>query len=948
MKQKLFLLLAVLFAGLTLSAQTATLSLGGFDNASVDNDSPKYDGTNFYNAPVIPTYTHSATQFVYTADELKDMTDGEISQLKFKFYSETTEDYTSNLKVYLQESDDAAFQKDASGSNYKWFAVDLTKPAAESTFSFSGTEIYYADGELTVDLSKSPYKYTGKNLVVTVVNEAEAFLDPSQGYIAFYNYDVKGARLAVFASDKTDFATSMAADDLVKDDNENMVDNGLPVVQFTYEKKAEPQPTENKLTLGEFNNENMDEAWDGFALQNAPILFNYNHSGSQVLYLPEQLEALKGNDITSMTFALFNEGEYDTSDYSSQMKLYLQEVDTVAFDKKDGEYYWFSVDLTKPAAEMNFTQDFTQAAADGTDIHVTFDLKDKPFKYSGKTLLVTVVNDNDTDTPTGSSGLRFRWIKNQPKDDWRTFVYGNDKSDFASKMEKGTLLNVNGSEDKWKNAPAVQFTYAENKTAFSGGAGTEADPYLISSTEDLDQLNDSTNAQTTLDRYYKLTQDLTEAPYTKMIGMDDKDGIFLGHFDGDGHTVAVDLNYADKDDVALFRYIKNGSVKNLKVTGNVTGKANVAGAVGTLESGTVANITADCNVKGEFQVGGVVGNVGNPSTLTGLVNYGSVTGQGFTAGIAGQIVSHEKVSAINVKANRCVNYGTVTGKTSSIGGVFGYTGQDLGNLIENIANYGQVTGGKYYSGGLIGNPMYNDTIRSSVNFGTAGNYYLGGIFGSSKPQTIEQIYYDGQLMTPSAQHPNRMKKTRELVGDALKTEGSLFTDDNWLFADGLLPRVKANGEETSDRALLYASPVVFADEDDLYNVQNEFTVGTDNGVTWTSKNGNVTISGGKATPVFLGEDILTATLNGYSRTLNINVTGIPTGISKTTLAGAVVKGGNGGITLSLGSSAQVTVYTVAGQTVKSLNLAQGRHTLSLPAGIYIVKAGTSTARVAVK
>ena len=453
----------LLFAVFAASAQNSTLSLGDYDNASVDNDSPKYDATNIYNAPIIPTYNHSGVQMIYTADELKDMAGSKISELRFKYYAETFEEYASKVRVYLQEIDQSAFEKTEDGSSYKWFAYDASTPSASLDFSFNGLDAYSMDGEMVVDLSANPFTYTGKNLLLTVVNDSESFLDASQGYMAFYCYDFTGARIATFAKDAYGFDENQKKDNFVKDGQENMLDRGMPVVKFTYEPaKTDPeQPADGTLTLGEFDNEEQNEAWDGFNLQNAPILFNYNHSGSQVLYLPEQLADMKGKAIKSMTFALFNDGNYTDFDYSSRMKLYLQEIDDVAFRKVNDVYNWFAFDATAPVAELDFTQDFTQAAIDGTDIHITFDLSEHPFDYTGKTLLMTVTNDNSTDTPTENSGLCFRWIKNKPSDDWRTFIYGSDKTDFVTNQEGGLTMGTYDNEDKWKNAPAVRFVYAD-------------------------------------------------------------------------------------------------------------------------------------------------------------------------------------------------------------------------------------------------------------------------------------------------------------------------------------------------------------------------------------------------------------------------------------------------------------------------------------------------------
>ena len=76
-------------------------------------------------------------------------------------------------------------------------------------------------------------------------------------------------------------------------------------------------------------------------------------------------------------------------------------------------------------------------------------------------------------------------------------------------------------------------------SAFSGGSGTENDPYLISINADLQQLaNDVNNGTTYANTYFRLNADLDISSITNWtpIGQVDPDLInihfFKGHFDG--------------------------------------------------------------------------------------------------------------------------------------------------------------------------------------------------------------------------------------------------------------------------------------------------------------------------------------------------------------------------------------------------------------------------------
>ena len=97
---------------------------------------------------------------------------------------------------------------------------------------------------------------------------------------------------------------------------------------------------------------------------------------------------------------------------------------------------------------------------------------------------------------------------------------------------------------------------------FSGGSGTEADPYLISSADDWNTLSDNvSNDIPYTGQFFKLTADIS---VTKMLGKYEHN--FKGNFDGDGHTLDFNID-TDWSMCAPFRYAENVTIKNLHVTG---------------------------------------------------------------------------------------------------------------------------------------------------------------------------------------------------------------------------------------------------------------------------------------------------------------------------------------------------------------------------------------------
>ncbi len=227
----------------------------------------------------------------------------------------------------------------------------------------------------------------------------------------------------------------------------------------------------NELVIGEYNytgNNKDDVAFDGFNYQNSPILFTYHHSGVQVYYLPEQLEALKGKKITGISFRFFSE-EWNVYEYSSTAKVNVQEVDDVRFpyNEETETYSWFPFNAEDFHATSEITADFQTAAAEDSNEAVDFDLSEKPFTYTGKTLLLTVVNDC-IDSQTGDGfdypqNVRFFRTPAQAADPDRSLVFGSDTEDFITHQQKGLVVQATENEFFMKEAAAVMFTYEDNQ-----------------------------------------------------------------------------------------------------------------------------------------------------------------------------------------------------------------------------------------------------------------------------------------------------------------------------------------------------------------------------------------------------------------------------------------------------------------------------------------------------
>lgn len=209
------------------------------------------------------------------------------------------------------------------------------------------------------------------------------------------------------------------------------------------------------------------------------------------------------------------------------------------------------------------------------------------------------------------------------------------------------------------------------------GSGTEADPYLIASADDLKAFRDKVNAGDNSTLCAKLTQniDLGNNSWTPIISFSATYiTAYKGTFDGDYHTINGLKIDSTAPNQGLFGAINGATIKNLKVNGSVTSSNNyIGGIVGKVQQGTIENCSFSGTVsttKSGGYAGGITSYAGNTSTqkatITGCANTASVKG-GVTGGIAGYV----KYTTIE----NCYNVGTITrmgsGSSDRTGGIVG-------------------------------------------------------------------------------------------------------------------------------------------------------------------------------------------------------------------------------------------------------------------------------------
>ena len=145
------------------------------------------------------------------------------------------------------------------------------------------------------------------------------------------------------------------------------------------------------------------------------------------------------------------------------------------------------------------------------------------------------------------------------------------------------------------------------------GSGTTADPYLIKTEADWNEIHSNFYSLYT-NKSFKLTADLAVN-----VEFDDFNNYFTGTFDGNGHRISF-TKQDNNSYLALFRFIKNATIKNLKVEGTITTNNKFAGGiVGQSKNSTIQNcvssVTINSGVSGDGSHGGIVGMVDGKTTV---------------------------------------------------------------------------------------------------------------------------------------------------------------------------------------------------------------------------------------------------------------------------------------------------------------------------------------------
>ncbi len=281
------------------------------------------------------------------------------------------------------------------------------------------------------------------------------------------------------------------------------------------------------------------------------------------------------------------------------------------------------------------------------------------------------------------------------------------------------------------------------------GSGTQSDPYIIMTAEQLKNL-----ASSGLDKCYKLGCSIDLSSYSVWTPVGNFNTPFTGTLDGANYTIsnlkqgAISNYNKDVSGSGLFDTVSNATIENLNVT-----VAIYNGCGGYL--GTIAGQATSCNFKNCHSTGEI-------RTTTDTIAYtGGLVGQATSCNFencdtsltivdtftwVGGLVGYSRTSTYS----KCHFAGNITknyASTDYVGGLIGFSSND-GNIISCYTT-GEVHGSQFM-GGLIGYYIGSGTSIISKCYSSdvvtdSGNYSckVGGLIGHASYSNIVNSYTDG-------------------------------------------------------------------------------------------------------------------------------------------------------------------------------------------------------------
>jgi hypothetical protein len=350
--------------------------------------------------------------------------------------------------------------------------------------------------------------------------------------------------------------------------------------------------------------------------------------------------------------------------------------------------------------QIDFPEDKLPDAQDRSLSKIVFRSADKTYTFKCEATTVCVESPLYVGIPVGTyaEGVDFDF----------TFT---DNSTFTLGCEESVTVLAN----------AITLTRLLTPwAAFSGGTGTEQDPYLISSVADVLELatvSDFTG------KHFKQTGDIDmTSVWSFQPAGATAEKAFTGVYDGCGYSIkGVDYYNAEDAPTGLFRYSDGATIKNLKLEGFQlkSDYPYLGGFVGYAKN----TVFEGCHWNGKLHQRAKVSTDDYENVSSDRNNMG------FTGGIASM--------AIECTFTDCVFDGQISATGKCIGGITGYARAcEIAGCSATAAS--DVYTAYHCAGAIAGAMTRNSTISGCSVAGRVGSFdHCGGVVGYLQSGTVE-------------------------------------------------------------------------------------------------------------------------------------------------------------------------------------------------------------------
>ena len=329
--------------------------------------------------------------------------------------------------------------------------------------------------------------------------------------------------------------------------------------------------------------------------------------------------------------------------------------------------------------------------------------------------------------------------------DYQSLIFSSEVVLYVESVEAKKQYEANYI---WKNAFAKIFVIGHDDSTKPSGEGTELQPYVIKTADELEWFRVELAEHTTNVLYAILDADisLNGATWTP-IGTQARP--FNGHFEGRNHYISdFSINKTGEDDahIGLFGYAENASIKTIKVRdASVKGNKYTGIICGYAKNTDIVACDNYATVEGKQYTGGICGYLDN-AKISNCSNGGEVKSSGdYTGGVAGFLNS--------AVVESCVNNKSVSSTGQYTGGVAGTIGGS-GSTITTCSSAAEATvNGTNYTGGLIGNVTGGATISNCLTYGAVSGtgQEVGGMIGTLDGSTALNLSNYGRVESSSTQ-----------------------------------------------------------------------------------------------------------------------------------------------------------------------------------------------------